>query len=157
MEHTLYEQLFDIASENMQQSGNTFTHPKAAFLYYTENHPFETDLLQLMQIKAANEEFIEIAYIAILNRPIDEEAKEKWARCFLLPQKSFRKQVIHELTNSPEAKLCHKRVYHHAELMEQEKMPQNSGSLMQKLLPLYRRLPKGLKSRIRRIMGVDEE
>ena len=54
MENQFYNSLFEIADKNMQQSGKSFTYPKAAFLYYKENDPYTADVLELMDITASN-------------------------------------------------------------------------------------------------------
>ena len=157
MENKICTQLFDIANENMQQSGNTFTHPRAAFLYYTRNDPHKVDILELMKEEAANEEFVEMAYLAILNRPIDEEAQKSWKKQLGLPEKKFRALVIQRLTGSPEADVCHKRIYNNIYASQRRRKGSGTvGFMVQKLLPMYRRLPQGLKNGIRRIMGVGE-
>lgn len=157
MESKICAQLFDIANGNMQQSGNAFTHPKAAFLYYTRNHPHKVDIFQLMKEEASNEDFVEIAYLAILNRPIDEEAKKSWNKQLGLPEKNFRALVIERLTSSQECNVCHKRIYNNIYAKKRRSKGQGTvGFLVQKLLPVYRRLPQGMKNGIRKIMGVGE-
>ena len=37
MNNTIYTPLYEIANENMQQSGNEFTHPRPTFLNYAKN------------------------------------------------------------------------------------------------------------------------
>ncbi len=156
MENELCRQLFDIANENMQQSGHAFTHPKAAFLYYTRNDPHMVDILELLKEDASNEEFVEIAYLAILNRPIDEEAQKHWLKQATLPEKRFRRLVIERLTSSPEADICHKRIYNNIYAVQRRKGTGTAGFFVQKLLPVYRRLPQGMKNGIRKVMGVGE-
>lgn len=157
MENKICTHLFDIANENMQQSGNAFTHPKAAFLYYTRNNPHKVDIFELMKEPATNEEFVEIAYLAILNRPIDAEAQKNWRKQLHMPQKQFRALVIQRLTGSPEADVCHKRIYNNIYAVQHRRKGQGTvGFLVQKLLPLYRKMPDGMKKRIRKIMGVHE-
>ena len=157
MENKICTQLYDIASENMQQSGNTFTHPKAAFLYYMRNHPHMVDVFQLMKEEASNEDFVEIAYLAILNRLIDEEAKKSWSKQFGLPEQKFRALVVERLMASQECNVCHKRIYNNVYAKGRRRKGQGTvGFLVQKLLPVYRRLPQGMKNGIRKVMGVGE-
>ena len=157
MENRIYNELFEITNENMQQSGNEFTHPRAAFLYYTKNDPHKVDIMELMKEEASNEEFVEIAYLAILGRPIDAEAKQSWSRQTGLPEKKFRALVIQRLTSSQEADVCHKRIYNNIYAAKKRRRRNGTaGFLVQKLLPVYRKLPSGMKNGIRKVMGAGE-
>ncbi len=157
MEKKICAQLFEIANENMERSGNAFVHSKAAFLYYPDNDPHAVDVLQLMEIEGTNEDFLEIAYIAILNRPVDADALKHWQRQFSLPQKQFRALVIRRLTTSPEADVCHKRIYNNIYLPQRRKRGREAtNAVVQKLMPVYRKLPTGMKSVIRKIAGVNQ-
>lgn len=157
MENRIYNELFRITNENMQQSGNEFTHPRAAFLYYTKNDPHKVDIMELVKEKASNDEFVEIAYLAILGRPIDDEAKQSWSKQFGLPEKKFRALVIQRLTSSQEADVCHKRIYNNIYAAKKRRRRNGTaGFLVQKLLPVYRKLPAGLKRGIRKVMGAGE-
>jgi hypothetical protein len=156
MENTICAQLYEIAEHNMTQSGNAFTHPRAAFLYYAKNDPHAVDLIALMREPATNMEFVEIAYLAILNRPIDADAARSWQKYAHMSQEKFRRLVVQRLTAAPEASLCHKRIYHNLYAKKRRWHKQGlAAGVTQKLLPLYRKLPDGMKQKIRNITGAD--
>ncbi len=156
MENRICASLYEIANENMQQSGGQFTHPRAAFLYYGKSDPHSVDVLSLLQEEASNEEFAEIAYLAILGRPIDAQAMRNWRKQSALPQGQFRAMVIRSLTSSKEADLRHKRIYHNICIRKKRRTLAMSGFASKHLLPVYRKLPQGMKNTIRKMMGVDD-
>lgn len=157
MNNKIYNQLFEIANENMQQSGNEFTHPRAAFLYYAKNDPHMVDIMELMNEEASNEEFVEIAYLAILGRPVDAEAMQSWSKQTGIPEKKFRALVVQRLTSSQEADVYHKRIYNNIySAKKRRRRNGTAGFLVQKLLPVYRKLPSGMKNGIRKVMGAGE-
>jgi hypothetical protein len=155
MDNNIYEKLFDITSKNMIASGNSFSHPKEAFLAYSDLEPHEVDVLRLSKINADNRTFLEIAYIAVLNRPIDEKALNSWEKRLSLPQDKFRELVIISLTTSQESNICHKRIKNNVFVEKKRKKSKNSSvnAIIEKLMPVYRRFPEKVKSPIRKIMG----
>lgn len=155
MEKNIYEKIFDISNENMQKSGNSFVHPKSAFLCYAELDPHKVDLIELSKVKADNPEFLDIAYINLLNRPVDPDAYQSWKKHFNMPEQQFRTLVIQRLVSSKEATVCHKRIYNN--IFVRKKLSAKKDSLkskaMEKLLPIYRRLPEKIKAPIRKLAG----
>lgn len=154
MENNIYEKIFNISEENMWKSGNKFTHPKSAFMCYTELDPHKVDLIELFKVKASNPEFLDIAYINLLNRPVDPEAYQSWKKHFGMPEKQFRRLVIRRLVTSKEATVCHKRIYNN--IFVKQKNPQKDsfkGRAIQKLMPVYKKLPESIKAPLRRIVG----
>lgn len=155
MENRIYEGLFEIADKNMQQSGRSFTCPKAAFLYYIKNDPYETDVMSLMETPASNEEFLDIAYIAVLNRIADDTARSTWKVHMDMPEKEFRYLLIRGLVNSEEARLTGRCTSGYSG-GSTGKRGFRQG-LMEKLLASYRRMPEGIKNIIRKLIGAGEE
>ncbi len=154
MEKNVYEKIFDISNKNMQKSGNNFVHPKSAFLCYTKLDPHKVDLIELFRIKADNPEFLDIAYINLLNRPVDPEAYQSWKKHFNMPEQHFRRLVIKRLVTSKEANVCHKRIYNNI-FVKQKKSHKDSlkGKALQKLMPVYKKLPESIKAPIRKLVG----
>lgn len=155
MEKSIYEKIFDISNSNMQKSGNSFVHPKSAFLCYTALDPHKVDLIELCKIQANNPEFLDIAYINLLNRPVDPEAYQSWKKHFNMPEQQFRRLVIQRLVVSKEATVCHKRIYNNIFSKKKYKSQKDSlrSKTMQKLMPIYKKLPETIKAPIRKIAG----
>lgn len=154
MENQIYERLFEIADKNMQQSGRSFTCPKAAFLYYIKNDPCVTDVMELMETPASNEEFLDIAYIAVLNRTADDTAKSTWKAHMDMPEKEFRRFLIRGLVNSDEARLTGRHISGYSRGSTGRKSLRQRS--MEKLLAVYRKMPESIKNIIRKVIGAGE-
>ncbi|MBR6599581.1 MAG: hypothetical protein IKK88_04705 [Oscillospiraceae bacterium] len=111
MTDNIYKQLFDIAHENIMEAKSDFSNSESTFLFYCENDQFSVDISELMKIKASNEEFIQLAYLALLNRPIDPDAINVWSTLYNTPQKKFRVNAVYNLLNSNEFSIKGKKVY----------------------------------------------
>lgn len=155
MEKSIYEQIFDISDANMKASGENFSHKKSAFLAYTELDPHKVDLIELFNTSAPNQEFLDIAYITLLNRPAEPEAFQNWKKYFSMPEKQFRSLVIRRIVNSREADVCHKRIYN--DIFSKQKYTESKSVLnskaVQKLMPVYRKMPDKMKSLIKKVAG----
>lgn len=155
MEKNIYEQIFDISEANMKASGGNFSHEKSAFLAYTELDPHKTDLIELFNITASNREFLDIAYITLLNRPAEPQAFQNWKKHFSMPAKQFRSLAIRRIVNSKEADICHKRIYN--DIFTKRKYTDSKSSFksiaVQKLMPVYKRMPEKMKSLIKKVVG----
>lgn len=155
MENNIYKKIFDISNGNMQKSGNSFTHPEAAFMCYAQLDPHKVNLIELYNVTASNQEFLDIAYINLLNRPVDPEAFQSWKKHFGMPPEQFRTLVIKRLVTSKEATVCHKRIYNNIFIQKNGKNKGDSlrSKAMQKLMPIYKKLPEKIKAPIRKIAG----
>ena len=155
MGKNIYDKIFNITEENMRKSGEKFTHPKSAFLCYTEFDPHKVDLIELFKIKASNPEFLDIAYINLLNRPVDPEAYQSWKKNFNMPEKQFRRLVIKRLVTTKEASVSHKRIYNNIFVKNKSKSQKDTfrSRAMQKLMPVYKKLPESIKAPIRKLAG----
>ncbi|MBQ7012476.1 MAG: DUF4214 domain-containing protein [Oscillospiraceae bacterium] len=155
MENRICAALYEIAEENMRRSGGSFSHPKAAFLYFDRSDPHSVDVLSLLKEPCTNEEFVEIAYLAVLGRPIDAPSLKQWQKQCGMPAWKFRRLVVRNLTASREADLCHKRICHNICRSPRRRKKDMGGFVVKRLLPVYRKLPQGMKNVIRKTMGVD--
>lgn len=154
-EDSIYAKLYQKSNANMRASGNAFQHSEAAFLYYAEqNDPGAVDLMKLFKTPASNPDFLEIAYLAVLNRPVDEGAVDVWKRHFSLPENEFRRQLLKTLSKSGEAVLRHKWIYNNIyNIKKASRRGTFRARLVQKLYRFYRRMPNGLKALAKRILG----
>lgn len=138
----------------MKSSGETFSHKKSAFLAYTELDPHKVDLIELFNISASNQEFIDIAYITLLNRPAEPQVFEIWKKCFGMPEKKFRQRIIRCIVKSKEADVCHKRICND---IFTKKYTDSNFSLrtkaIRKLMPVYRKMPEKMKSAVKKLVG----
>lgn len=160
MNNDSYNWLLKIVDENMQQSGKTFKNQKAAFFYYLNNNPYKVDAMELIEMDVSDEEFINIAHIAFFDRLADEDTLLKYKGSFPCQSEEFRRKVIYDFKNSEEMKKNSKKVINYAyskkyvdKDIENISMKQ---SVMIRILPLYKKLPNGMKKCVRKIFGVDE-
>ncbi len=156
MEKEVYGRLFEITKRKMQQSGKEFTHPRAAFLYYLSEKCDEVNLTRLLSADLTNEEFLECAYITLLDRFITDEERENFSEYLVLPKKAFAEIVLRGIMGSDEQKNAGKRVEGCPESLLRGGSRESSPGLMEKLLPLYRKLPTGIKKALKRVLGAEE-
>lgn len=156
MADTVYEKLYQITAENMKKAGGSFQNAEKTFLYFCENDPHQVDILKLYDIEADNREFVQIAYLAILNRTIDADAYRSWEKRFRLPEKKFRQMVINRITNSPETVHCHKRIYHNLFLYNKPRKndQKKPGIVYRAAMKVYHKSPEAVKTVARKIAGV---
>lgn len=156
MEKKVYGRLFEITERKMQQSGKDFTHPRAAFLYYLNEKCDEVNLTRLLSADLSNEEFLECAYIALLDRFITDEERKSYGAHLSLPEKAFAETVLRGIMGSDEQRNAGKRVKGCPESFLSGGSQGSKPGLMEKLLPLYRKLPEGIKKALRRVLGAEE-
>lgn len=156
MENEVYGRLFEITERKMQQSGKEFTHPRAAFLYYLNEKCDEVNLTRLLSADLTNEELLECAYITLLDRFITDEERKSYGAHLSLPQKAFAEIVLRSIMGSDEQRNAGKRVKGCSESLLRGGSQGSSPGLMEKLLPLYRKLPEGVKKVLRRMLGAEE-
>ena len=84
----IYKKLYDSAKEKCGDHIEDFE----IFDVYSRNNPLEVNVSELYEMKASsNIAFLKIAFIKLLNRPIDQKALESWEKRASLPEKEFRK------------------------------------------------------------------
>ncbi len=158
MENQVYSALFDIAEENIKQSGKSFTHSKTAFLYYCEKDT-SINLTNLMNLNLTNSEFLDIAYLSILSRTATDSERQLYSKQLSLPKKEFITLVYSNLIGSEEqlnSQVCLTCCPENLVYPDLQKRSVKAR-FMEKLLPLYRRLPKGFKNAVRQMLGAGEE
>lgn len=159
MNNESYNRLFEIANKNMQLSGSgrTFDCRKAAFFYYINSDPYEIDALKLLEMKVSNKEFIDIAHIAFLGRLADMSEIICYEKSFSLPDREFKRIIINDLIASDELRSFNKkRLLNFSSIIENESNS-SSKSIMLRFLPVYKRLPTGIKKYIRKMLGAGEQ
>ena len=125
MSANIYKQLYDITYENIARSESKFINKEISFLYYCYNNPFSVDVSELLKIEATNEEFIQIVYLALLNRPIDPDGLDSWSVHFDLP------------------------LYYH----ENDENVKQPGLLLRGAYKVYRHCPKPVKKIFKKTAG----
>lgn len=151
----IYKQLYDITYENIARSESKFINKEISFLYYCYNNPFSVDVSELLKIEATNEEFIQIVYLALLNRAIDPDGFDSWSVYFDMPQNEFRNNAIYGISNCPETLIAHKRIYNNLPLYyhENDENVKQPGLLLRGAYKVYRHCPKPVKKIFKKTAG----
>ena len=117
----------------------------------------ETDALALLEKECRNEEFLHIAYGEILGRTPDKSAAMHYSSMFSLPERQFRLRVISDLAHSDEARQNGKIIVNFPDITEKKENKNLMGKIAAVMLPVYRRLPVGLKNVLKRGIGLSSE
>lgn len=154
MKKEIYSDIFDIVTEKIPD----FRFSRESYLYLTECSPDEVNVLSLLEC-GDNRTFLETAYIAFLQRPVDEKAFENWKNSFNLPEDEFRDSVILTLSASQEFAntmiSVKNNIYDHGSGVNNENPVAGSAVRWpEKLLRLYRKQPEFIKKAIRKSMGM---
>ena len=155
----IYELLYDITTDNMKQAGKEFPFSKNAYMYLKECEPNDVSVENLSRFED-NSDFLQIAYIAFLKRPVDEKAFENWKKSFNKPVEEFQRAVIRTLISSQEFKNVKVRVRdniyseHIETAATRMAAPQSPYTVPDKLIRIYRKQPQFIKNAIKKAMGV---
>lgn len=154
----IYSDIYDITCKNLENFSQQPRFSKEIFEFAAICSPFETDILKLCET-TENSVFLHKAYLAILQRPIDDTALENWEQRLSLPKYEFQQLVITSLVTSQESMNCRVKIKNNifpARVKRTISAPQGVSSipLPEKLLRIYRRQPETFKKIVRKIMGV---
>lgn len=158
MKKDIYEKLFDTMNANLVQSGEASLNSKARiFHYYAENDPGQINILDLSKIEASNDEFVQIAFLAVLNRPIDDTTYQKWQADLDLPQEAFREKVLRRITLSDECANTSKKLYDNifSDTNQIANIIKQPSLLMRTAVKAYRGMPEPIKNVVRKIRGIN--
>jgi hypothetical protein len=150
----VYSGIFDIVNQELQN----FRFSKESYMFLTELSPFEADVLELMKCPD-NRTFLECAYMAFLQRPIDTKAFDNWKDRFSMNEEEFRRAVINTLVSSQEFINAEVSVENNVFSTNTVSSPSAvSGSSAvrwpDRLLRIYRKQPEFVKKVVRKSMGI---
>lgn len=150
----IYKKLYDAAKEKCGDHIEDFE----IFDVYSKNNPLEVDVSELYEMKASsNIAFVKIAFIKLLNRPIDQKALESWEKKASLPEKEFRKLVISRLISSEEATAAGK-IYLDNVISDEnvlENVVKQSSVFLQVARKTYQKMPEPVKDAVRKMRGIE--
>lgn len=159
MKNKTYSQLFDIVSDELKKHDMEFKFSKESYMYMTKCSPDNINVLDLLEC-SDNRVFLETAYIAFLQRPIDDKAFENWQGRFSDPPHEFRTAVIETLTTSQEfanTMISVENNIYSSGITTNGNVPVAGGSAVkwpEKLLRFYRKQPEFIKKAVRKSMGM---
>ncbi|MCI5910575.1 MAG: hypothetical protein MRZ46_02865 [Oscillospiraceae bacterium] len=150
----IYKKLYDAAKEKCGDHIEDFE----IFDVYSRNNPLEVNVSELYKMKASsNIAFLKIAFIKLLNRPIDQKALESWEKRASLPEKEFRKLVISRLISSEEATATGK-IYLDNVISDEnvlENVVKQSSVFLQVARKTYQKMPEPVKDAVRKMRGIE--
>lgn len=143
-----YEKLYDIVDGNLQKNGakEKLEISKGAFLYSVSSEPGIADVSEMLRYKD-NMEFLNIAYLGLLNRTVDETARQYWKQRKDEKTEDFQYSVVQSLLASPEFLFKGVKVVHNP--WENEKVFRTK--LLQSLSKIYDRFPLNLKIKVKNV------
>lgn len=154
----MYSKIYEIVTGELEKNNKEFMFSEQSYLYMSECSP---DIINVPDIikYSSNKEFLEIAYIAFLQRPIDEKAYQNWSQRFSLPSEQFRRDVIMTLVTSREfentgVSVTNNIIYNIKETTDHTVPAGSAVKWPEKLLRFYRRQPEFIKKAVRKSMGM---
>ena len=178
----IYQNLYRITEKNMEKNQMKMDFTEDAFLHGTKGKRGEADMLELAKLD--NPSFIQSCYVSFFYRIPDEGAAKRWEREYGMNRVDFQKKVVKSLTNSQEfldkKVVLKNNIYSDkhivnyqiqvAELKENtsnkeedvSKVNMIETSIMEtnlginRLYGYYKKLPKPMKTVIRRIAGLKD-
>ena len=102
---SVYEKVYNVVAENLQQAQIPFEYRKSTFLCDVEAHPQDVDVSRFLELP--NEEFMEAVHVAVLKRLPDERQTDYWEQCYPLPGEQFQREVLNSLAHSSVVAINH--------------------------------------------------
>ena len=154
-EEKTYSQLYKIVENNMISSGGEMGFTEEAYLLTVNEEEGVADILRVHECKVQS--FLEYMYIQLLGRIPDDQAKLRWKRTEGTAAE-IKPQIIKTIVNSNEFLLkdsCIKNNIYEREAVEKSKGSERIIQLLIRFLkPLARRLPEGMKVKIKRFLRI---
>lgn len=151
----IYKKLYDAA---LEKCDNEHMGEFEVYDAFSKNNPLEVNISELMEVStSSNIAFIKIAYIAILNRPIDNRALIEWEKKSSMSEKEFRELAVNKLVNSEEAsntgKIYRDNIVSNEDIMKN--IVKQSGFFLQVARKTYHKMPEPIKDAVRKMRGVE--
>ncbi len=158
MDMDIYSGIFSIVTDELKKNNIDFRFSSDSCTYLAQCSPDEADLLDLMKCRN-NRNFLETAYMAFLQRPVDEKAFNNWKEKFSMNENEFRSAVINTLITSQEffnaSVSVRNNIYASGNVLNLS-VPAGSSAVRwpDRLLRIYRRQPEFIKKAVRKSMGI---
>ncbi|MDE7310458.1 MAG: glycosyltransferase family 4 protein [Eubacterium sp.] len=107
----IYEQIYDIVSENYQKAGKQLDYEKRAFLCSIGAHPRVVDVSGCTGL--SNAEFYQAVHTAVYHRLPEREEYEKWSAFFGMEPSAFQRKLLKKLSASSVAAVNRIRLVRH--------------------------------------------
>lgn len=149
--------LYAIAERRMTQAGAQMPCSAAVFAVLAQAEP---DCVRYPLMRGLNNpDFLEAAFLLLLERPVDPDTKAAWSRQFDLPQTQFQTAVLRSVLHSPEyAAHIFSRPLIDCPLPLTDanmgvKVQVAAQPMPERLLRMYQKMPKPMKKLAKKIAG----
>ncbi|MBQ7933908.1 MAG: flippase [Lachnospiraceae bacterium] len=95
---SIYEEIYDVVTENLHTAGRTFEYGRDTFLCDVGTHP--RDVIVSRYVHLPNESFVEAIHVAALKRLPDERTAAFWAERYDMPREAFQQEVLRSIDRS---------------------------------------------------------
>lgn len=146
--------LYRLAAERMQAAGCEMPCSEAVFSVLTAASPEGVSYAALEQLE--NADFLDAAYLLLLERPIDAPARKAWQEQLSLPAPEFRTRVLTTILRSAEYQQ-HRIPLTGCPLPLAEDQGQNllisAQALPERLVRMYQKMPRPMQQLAKKIAG----
>lgn len=153
----IYIGLYSITARNMKEAGSNFITTQNVFLAsFCSDNNSEVDIEKLYNLnkEIKNDEFLNIAYLSVLNRALSKGDIDVWCKSFQMPIEDFRRKVLGSLIYSREAKIIGKKIINIPDNIKQSKIKKAKAKVTAFLyFCIFLKFPEGLRVQIKRILG----
>lgn len=167
----VYQNLYRITEKNMKKNEKKIDFTEATFLHGTKGRRGVADMLELAKLD--NPSFIQSCYVSFFYRIPDEGAAKRWEREYGMNNADFQKKVVKSLTNSQEfldkKVVLKNNIYSENHMVNyqievktdnavgtNQEINQGVNLGINRLYGYYKKLPKPIKTIIRRIAGLKD-
>ena len=146
--------IYRTAAENMYAAGRKMPCTEDVFAVLTDAHPCFADYGALRGL--TNSEFVQAAFVLLLQRPLDEQTAAYWQRQAFRHPRAFQTAVLRTILSSAEYRQRGIPLLHCA--LPVAASPQTGGAEISLpfsayLRRMYRRMPAPVRGLIRRAAG----
>ncbi len=150
--------IYTLADERMQAEGKTLPYSMGVFSVMTAAAPDRVSYPAMAELR--NADFLDAAFLLLLQRPIDDGAKEAWEKRLTLPETEFRTAVLNSILGSPEYQrnmipLVGCTLPIQTQQPEVKVCVVNQG-MPPRLVRIYQKLPKWMQKLAKKLAGKEE-
>ncbi|MCQ2417357.1 MAG: hypothetical protein MJ071_06060 [Oscillospiraceae bacterium] len=146
--------LYRLAEQRMQAADRSMPCSEEVYLLLTTATPGIVSYRDMQHL--SNPDFLEASYLLLLNRPLDEPARQVWEQNYDLPKEAFHAAVLKTIIQSGEYQHIRTSVTECPLQLcdeEQKNMLVASQALPERLVRLYQSMPRPLQKLAKKIAG----
>lgn len=154
IDNDLALKLYRLAGTRMQAAERKMPCSEAVYLVMTGAQPDAVSYREIEHL--SNEDFLEAAYLLLLGRPLDDQARIVWAESYVLPKTEFHTAVLKTIILSSEYQTQRMPLtecpYRLAE-EEQQNVLVSTQVLPDRLVKMYQAMPRFMQKLAKKIAG----